>query len=123
MQDQVRVSQESKTQGGLTCSRTTLETDSSGVVRVGKTRVTLNTVVAAFCQGASAEEIAHQYPSLDLADVYHVIGYYLRRSSEVEDYLRERKAKAEAVRGQNEARFDPQGVRARLLARRSGRAR
>lgn len=100
-----------------------LETDSNGVIRVGKTRVTLDTVVAAFRQGATAEEIAHQYPSLDLADVYHVIGYYLRRPAEVEQYLRERKAKAEAVRGQNEARFDPQGVRARLLARRTGRAR
>lgn len=100
-----------------------LETDSNGVVRVGKTRVTLDTVVAAFCQGATAEEIAHQYPSLDLADVYQIIGYYLRRPTEVEQYLRERKAKAEAVRGQNEARFDPQGVRARLLARRTGRAR
>ena len=99
-----------------------LETDSSGVVRVGKTRVTLDTVVAAFCQGATAEEIAHQYPSLDLADVYQVIGYYLRRTSEVEEYLRQRKAKGEAARRQNEARFDPQGVRARLLARRTGRA-
>ena len=100
-----------------------LETDSSGVVRVGKTRVTLDTVIAAFCEGATAEEIAHQYPSLDLADVYHVIGYYLRRSTEVEQYLRERRAKAQAARVQNEARFDPQGVRARLLARRTGRAR
>ncbi|MGH7773636.1 MAG: DUF433 domain-containing protein [Candidatus Binatia bacterium] len=100
-----------------------LETDSNGVVRVGKTRVTLDTVAAAFCQGATAEEIAHQYPSLDLADIYQIIGYYLRRPTEVEQYLEERKAKAEAVRGQNEARFDPQGVRARLLARRTGRAR
>ena len=100
-----------------------LETDSSGVVRVGKSRVTLDTIVAAFCEGATAEEIAHQYPSLNLADVYHIIGYYLRRSSEVEQYLRERNAKADALRRQNEARFDPQGVRARLLARRTGRAR
>ena len=100
-----------------------LETDSSGIVRVGKSRVTFDTVIAAFRQGATAEEIVHQYPSLDLADVYQVIGYYLRRSSEVEEYLQERKAKADAVRGQNEARFDPQGVRARLLARRTGKAR
>lgn len=99
-----------------------LETDSSGVVRVGKTRVTLDTIVAAFREGATAEEIAHQYPSLDLADVYHVIGYYLRRTAEVEDYLRGRTAKAEAVRRENEVRFDPQGVRARLLARRTGKA-
>jgi len=100
-----------------------LETDSSGVVRVGKTRVTLDTVVAAFCQGATAEEIAHQYPSLDLADVYQVIGYYLRRTSEVDEYLRQRKVTADVARVRNEARFDPQGVRARLLARRTGRAR
>ena len=100
-----------------------LEADSSGVVRVGKTRVPLDTIVAAFCEGATAEEIVHQYPSLNLADVYHVIGYYLHRSSEVEEYLRERKAKAEAVRRENEARFDPQGVRDRLLSRQSGRAR
>lgn len=100
-----------------------LEADSSGVVRVGKTRVSLDTIVGAFCEGATAEEIVHQYPSLNLADVYHVIGYYLQRSSEVEEYLRERKAKAEAVRRENEARFDPQGVRDRLLSRQSGRAR
>lgn len=99
-----------------------LKADSSGVVRIGKTRVTLDTVVAAFCEGATAEEIVHQYPSLNLADVYHVIGYYLRRSSEVEEYIREQKAKAEVVRRENEARFDPQGVRDRLLSRQSGRA-
>jgi tRNA C32,U32 (ribose-2'-O)-methylase TrmJ len=82
--------------------------------------VTLDTVVSAFCDGATAEEIVQQYPSLNLADVYHVIGYYLRRTSEVEAYLQARRADAEALRTENEARFDPQGVRARLLARRSG---
>ena len=99
-----------------------LEADPGGVVRVGKTRVTLDTVVAAFCEGATAEEIVHQYPSLSLADVYQIIGYYLRRSSEVDEYLRERIAKAEAARKTNETRFDPQGVRDRLLSRRHGRA-
>ena len=99
-----------------------LEADTDGVVRVGKSRVTLDVIVAAFCEGATAEEIAHQYPSLNLADVYQVIGYYLRRSSEVDKYLRERKAKAEVVHKQNQARFDPQGVRDRLLSRRAGRA-
>lgn len=97
-----------------------LRTDSTGVIRVGGTRITLDTVVEAFCDGATAEEIVQQYPSLNLADVYHVIGYYLRRTTEVETYLQSRKAGAAALRKQNEARFDPQGVRARLLARRPG---
>ena len=69
-------------------------------------------------EGATAEEIVQQYPSLQLADVYHVIGYYLRHPAAVEAYLHQRREEIDTVRQQNEARFDPQGVRDRLLARR-----
>ena len=94
--------------------------DPDGVARIGGTRVTLDTVVAAFDEGATAEEIAQQYPSLRLADIYTVIGYYLRRREDVEGYLRAREKQAAAARARNESRFDPQGVRARLMARRVG---
>jgi uncharacterized protein (DUF433 family) len=97
-----------------------LETDADGVVHVGGTRVTLDTIVAAFEDGATAEEIVYQYPSLSLADVYSVIGYYLQRRPDVEAYLRRRQQQADKVRQQNEARFDPRGIRDRLLARRVG---
>src|SRR5436190_9866978 len=90
-----------------------LNIDSDGVVRVSNTRVTLDTIVSAFNEGLSAEEIAQQYPSVPLADVYYVIGYYLKRSSEVEAYLAGRQAKAEQVRKQNESKFSPPGVRER----------
>jgi len=80
-----------------------LEIDADGVVRVGGTRVTLDTIVAAFDEGATAEEIVQQYPSLLLADVYAVIGYYLRRRPEVEAYLRQRQQQASEVRSQNES--------------------
>jgi uncharacterized protein (DUF433 family) len=96
-----------------------LQVDAEGVVRVGETRVTLDMVVAAFSDGATAEEIVQQYPSLRLADVYSVIGYYLRRPQEVEAYLQERGVWAQAVREENERRFDPRGIRDRLLARRA----
>lgn len=96
--------------------------DVDGVIRVGTTRVTLDTVIWAFLDGATAEEIAHQYPSLDLADVYSVIGYYLRRRAEIDAYLHRRQELAEQVRRQNEARFDPSGIRDRLLARRASGA-
>lgn len=99
-----------------------LVTDPDGVIRVGNTRVTLETLVGAFSEGATAEEIVQQYPSLELADVYQVIGYYLRRPKEVDAYLQRRKGQAETIRRQNETRFDPQGVRNRLLARGSGKA-
>lgn len=98
--------------------QTPLTTDQDGVVRVAKTRVTLDTVVGAFLDGATAEEIVQRYPSLTLADVYLVIGYYLRRRAEVDVYLEERRKNAAEVRRQNEARYDPAGVRERLMARR-----
>jgi hypothetical protein len=44
--------------------------DIDGVARIGRTRVTLDTVVLAFEQGATAEEIASRYPALKLSDVY-----------------------------------------------------
>jgi uncharacterized protein (DUF433 family) len=94
-----------------------LAVDSDGVVRVGGTRVTLDTVVGAFRDGATAEEIAQQYPSLQLGDVYWVIGYYLRREHEVDSYLRDRQQEAVDIRSENEGRFDPAGVRDRLLSR------
>jgi uncharacterized protein (DUF433 family) len=96
-----------------------LAVDAHGVLRVGNTRVTLDTVIAAFADGATAEEIVQQYPSLHLADVYSVIGYYLRHASEIDTYLHQRRVQREAIRQQNEARFDPHGVRDRLLARRA----
>lgn len=93
-------------------------TGADGVVRVGATRVTLETVVAAFREGATAEEIAQQYPTLGLADVYSVIGYYLRHRAEVESYLRDRQRQSAQARRENEARLDPSGVRDRLVTRR-----
>jgi uncharacterized protein (DUF433 family) len=95
-----------------------LRPDADGVMRVGGTRVTLDTVVAAFQEGATAEEIVEQYPSLRLADVYFVIGYYLDNQVAVDLYLQERDRRSAEVRQENETRFPPQGVRDRLLARR-----
>lgn len=91
--------------------------DNKGVVRVSGTRVTLDTIVASFNEGTTAEEIVQQYPTLLLADVYSVISYYLRNYSEVEAYLKMRRKQADTIQRQNEKRFDP-GIRERLVARR-----
>lgn len=93
--------------------------DAHGTARVGGTRVPLDTVIDTFNEGATAEEIVQQYPALKLADVYAVIAYYLRARAEVETYLAQRRKRAAQVRAENEARFDPAGIRERLLARRS----
>jgi uncharacterized protein (DUF433 family) len=99
-----------------------LHTDQGGVVRVGGTRVTLDSVVYAFQEGSPAEQILEQYPSLRLADVYAVISYYLRHREEVDAYVDEQRRQAEEVRRQDEARFDRSGIRERLLARRAAKS-
>lgn len=95
--------------------------DHDGVMRILHSRVTLDTLVSAFQDGATAEEIAQQYPTVSLADIYSIIGYYLRRRPEIDAYLARRQQAAQQVRQQNEMRFNPAGIRARLLARRPAR--
>jgi hypothetical protein len=88
-------------------------------VRVGGTRVTLDTLITSFQEGATPETIADQYPALGLANIYTALGYYLRHQEEVEAYLQRRRQQAAQVRQENETRFSPIGVRQRLLARRN----
>jgi uncharacterized protein (DUF433 family) len=99
-----------------------IQLDRDGVAHIANTRVTLDTVVIAFRQGATAEEIAQQYPTLSLADVYAVITYYLREQPDVDAYIAARQEAAASVRRLNEARFDPAGIRERLLSRRANKA-
>ena len=66
--------------------------------------------------GATPEEIAQDFPSLRLADVYSVITYYLSHVDEVETYMAESDREAERVRAElGEIAQSP--VRGRLLAR------
>ncbi|MEK7409136.1 MAG: DUF433 domain-containing protein [Acidobacteriota bacterium] len=102
----------------LTTEQIPLVTGADGVLRVRGTRVTLESVVAAFKDGATAEEIAEQYPSVSLADVYQVVGYYLRHSTELESYFTQRRQEMSAARRTNESCWRPDGIRDRLLARR-----
>lgn len=95
-----------------------LQMDGDGVLRVGGTRVRLDSVVAAFHAGCDPEEILLKYPSLSLTDVYSVITYYLWHRSDVDAYLAAQQASADMVRKETEARFPKEGVRDRLIARR-----
>ena len=91
-------------------------------VRVGNTRVPLDTVVYEYDKGTSPEEIVHNFPSLDLADVHAVLAYYLRHAAEVRAYLAERERQATELRREIEQRFPQDGLRERLRARRAERS-
>src|SRR5579871_2151063 len=72
-----------------------LSKDGLGVYRVGGSRVTLDLVVRAFNRGATPEEIAQDFTSLQLPDIYQVIGYYLKHGSELAVYFNRRTVKKE----------------------------
>jgi uncharacterized protein (DUF433 family) len=93
-----------------------LRTDETGTIRVGRSRVTLDVVLADHRRGLTPEEIVHQLDTLDLGDVYAAIAYYHRHRAEVEAYLAQRKASADALRAEIEAsQPDRSGLKERLL--------
>lgn len=94
--------------------------DETGAVRVGNSRVLLETVIRAFQDGASPESIVHRYTTLSLSDVYNTIGYYLRHQDVVEAYLRQREQLAEAIQQRlSDIQPDLSSIRARLLSQRN----
>jgi len=96
-----------------------LREDAAGALRVGHSRVLLELVIRAFQDGAAPETIVQRYSSLNLADVYSVVAYYLRHREEVDAYLAERERKATQVRQRIEGQQpDLSRIRDRLLARR-----
>jgi uncharacterized protein (DUF433 family) len=97
-----------------------LVTDADGTIRVGATRVTLDTVTAAFDAGATPEEIRRSFSTLELGDIYAVAAYILRHRGEVDAYLARRREEADALRREIEATPANQRLRERLLAHRDG---
>ena len=91
--------------------------DEHGAWRVGDTRVTLETLVAAFDRGDTPEEIHEQYPAVALGDLYAVLTYYVRHRGLVRTYLDERERAGAEVQARAEHEFPPDGLRARLMAR------
>jgi uncharacterized protein (DUF433 family) len=87
---------------------------------VGGTRVLLDVIIVAFQAGATPEDIAQQFPSVALPDVYLVIAHYLTHTAEIDAYLSQRQTEAARRQSAIEARFNPVGIRARLLARQRG---
>jgi len=96
-----------------------LRTDDHGVIRVGGTRVTLDQIVEPFREGVTPEEIALRYETVDLADVYATIAYYLNHRESVEGYLTEQAENAAGARREHAQALDMSVLRERLLTRHS----
>jgi uncharacterized protein (DUF433 family) len=90
----------------------------TGGIRITGTRVSLDTVVAAFDAGASPEEMIQQYPTLTLSNAYAVIAYVLANRAWVDAYMADSERAAEVVLTDVEKRWPSAGLRDQLLARR-----
>jgi len=87
---------------------------------VGDSQVVLDIVIRELNNGADPEGIVHGYPTLNLADVYAAITYYLRHLKEVDEYLRGRREEAERLRQEIESKQPNRAeLRAKLLARKA----
>lgn len=99
--------------------RVPLRMDETGSIRVGNTRVLLDLVISAHNTGATPEQIVDAYDTLDLADVYDVIAYYLRHRSEIDGYMEQQGIEAEELRKEIEANQDLSWIRKRIEAHRA----
>lgn len=88
---------------------------SSRDIRIKGTRVGIETVVYAFQDGLSPEEIVQQYPSLSLEQVYATLAYYLRNQSQVDDYIARLEKWAEERRRERERDLPPVIQRLRAM--------
>jgi uncharacterized protein (DUF433 family) len=95
-----------------------LRVEEGGVVRVGKSRISLDLIVEQYENGMTPEDMVRAYDTLILADVHAVIAYYLRHRDEVQAYLTRRQEEAGTLRAKIEAER-PRVSREELLARRN----
>jgi uncharacterized protein (DUF433 family) len=96
-----------------------LQMDEHGTIRVANSRLTLDVLIEEYEAGASPEAIVQGFDTLQLADVYAVLAYYLRHRDEVATYLCRREEEAEEIRQKlhSEGMTWP-GARETLLSRR-----
>ena len=72
-----------------------LVTSEDGTIRIVGTRVSLNSVLHHYRQGATAEEIALRFPALRLADIHACLAYFLNHFEQVEEYLDQQRQQAD----------------------------
>jgi uncharacterized protein (DUF433 family) len=96
-----------------------LVTLDDGTIRVTGTRVPLDTIVYAFRQGSTPEEITQRYSTVTLDAAYAIIAWVLQNKDEVDAYLDKREAEHKVMQEGEEQRHPPYGIRARLLARKN----
>ena len=92
------------------------ETEDGALIVTG-TRIPVDTIIYSFRRGDSAEQIADNYDSLRLADVYAILAFYLAHQRELDDYIQKREMASTETHRFIDTHFDQTSFRSRLLAR------
>jgi uncharacterized protein (DUF433 family) len=93
--------------------------DPDGTVRFKGSRITLDTLVGAFREGDTVEEIHDSFPTLSIRQIYGGIAWYLNNQAEADEYLKQREIVADALERETRERFDHTAFRELLLKRRA----
>lgn len=68
-----------------------------GTIRIGDTRVSLETIIDSYLSGQRPEEIHSGFPLIDLADIHAIIAFYLKNREAVDRYLAEQEADSQCI--------------------------
>lgn len=91
--------------------------DEVGGIRIGQSRVTLDSLLASYHNGSTPEEIAVQYSVLPLEEIYSAIAYYLSHRPEIDSYLEQRHRQSQQQRSKLAQKHNLANLRQRLLRR------
>lgn len=98
-----------------------LTVNQDGTIRIAGSRVNLETIIYHFRQGATAEQIQEDFPSLSLREIYGAIFYYLEHTTDFEEYAQRQEAGIAETRRLIETRSNTDNsgdLRERLRVRR-----
>ena len=91
-----------------------------GTIRIRGSRVTLDSIIHAFQQGATAEQIQDSFSSVTLGDIYGAIAYYLEHRVCVDVYLTRQEQAAQEARQMHAQHPEVIAFRERVRLRRRG---
>lgn len=72
--------------------------NNDGNYRVAGSRVSLESIIAPFLEGASPETLVDEFPTLSLEQVYGAVAFYLAHRTEFDAYMRQTDALWEEAR-------------------------
>ena len=96
-----------------------LTQDDNGTIRVKGSRITIDTLVAAYLQGDTVGDIHEGFPSVSPEKIEKIISWYLANRSELDEYIRQRDEEAEILRREIESEPGYIALREKLLRRKA----